>query len=598
MLFGKKAPSNLLDLLDARAAQMAARDAYKFPIDTGWGSMTWSQVASRVYALAAYLVDIGIMPGDRVAIMSPSRIEWPLSCLAILAAGATAVPIYPETNSEEVTHILSDSGTSMLFVDIPERLEVIYRNNDAARTLPVVVYEGSTPDHSTLFADAHGSEVGSREVTNRLVEITGDTLATLLYTSGTTGKPKGVMLTHGNWLAEALAIAETRIVDEKDVEYYWLPFAHSFGMALMFGHLAIGFLKFVDGNPAHIAANLKQIKPTFMGGPPRTFEKIAAGVAERMTQETRVTRFLYQLALNRAELRNGARQRTGRQFRPPKVGIAALVFGKLSQEFGGRLRFFISGGAPLSSHLAEQFDYWGVPILQGYGLTETCGASLVGRYHDHPVGSVGWPLPSTDVRIALPVDGRVDGEILLRGPHIMRGYYHNPEATTEVIDADGWFHTGDLGRRELRPDGRTILYVTGRLKQACKLSTGKYVIPERLEVELTATGLIAHAVVVAEGRKFVSALVSLDPDNLRQWADRHGIKGDYVQLATSAAVEAEIRRLVEDINTHLNNWERIGEVRVIPEVFAAENGYLTPSNKVVRHRVFSVFDALIEDIYG
>lgn len=599
MLFGKKTPSNLMDLLDERARLMPAHPAYKFPIGNGgWGTMTWQQVATRVRSVAAYLIDQGIQVGDRVAIMSSTRVEWPLACLAILSAGATAVPIYPETGVEETRHILEDAEVSRAFADTLERVEVIRGSGTVGHDLPIVLFDATPSDAFALFADVRGSEAGLRMVDLRQKSIGSDALATILYTSGTTGMSKGVMLTHGNWMAEAMAIVETHIVDERDVEYYWLPFAHSFGMALLFGHVAIGFLKFINGDPTKISENIKVVRPTFLAGPPRTFEKIVGGVKAKMEDEPWAVRTLYGFASRRAKARYQASVRAGKKFRPAKVGITAFVFDKLADEFGGRLRFLLSGGAALSPTIVEQTDQWGLPIIVGYGLTETCGASVVGRVGDNPIGSCGWPLPGTEVRITAPTDGRVDGEILLKGPHIMVGYYGNPAATAEVIDTEGWFHTGDLGRIEMTRDGRPILYVTGRLKQACKLSTGKYVSPEQLEVELTATGLIAHAVVIAEGRNFISALVSLDPDNLRQWADLHGMQGSYEQLATSEAVSKEVRRLVDSINAQFNKWEQIGQVRIIPTVFTVANGYLTPSNKVVRHRVFTAFGDVIEDIYG
>ncbi len=598
MFLRKRILSNLVELLDERVRQMPTRPAYKFPLaGGGWGTMTWQQVGTRVRSLAAYLIDQGIQVGDRVAIMSTTRIEWPLACLAIISAGATAVPIYPDNGAEETRHILEDAGISMVFTDTLERIQVIRESGQIGHDVPIIVFDAASSDAVTLYVDASGSEVSLRAAAERQRLIRSDALATILYTSGTTGRSKGVMLTHGNWLAESMAIVETHIVDEHDVEYYWLPFAHSFGMALLFGHVAVGFLKFINGDPKKVSDNIKLVRPTFLAGPPRTFEKIVGGVKAKMEDEPWVVRTLYGFASSRAKSRYQASLRAGKKFRSAKFGISAFVFDKLADEFGGRLRFLLSGGAALSPAIIAQTDQWGLPIIVGYGLTETCGASVVGRVGDNPIGSSGWPLPGTEVRIAEPTDGRVDGEILLRGPHIMVGYYGNPEATAEVIDTEGWFHTGDLGRIEMTRDGRAIVYVTGRLKQACKLSTGKYVSPERLEVELTATGLIAHAVVVAEGRNFISALVSLDPDNLRQWANGHGLTGDYVQLATSPEVTEEVERLVATINSQFNKWERIGQIRIIPEVFTVENGYLTPSNKVVRHRIFTAFAPLVNQIY-
>lgn len=575
------------------------RDAYKYPVHDGWGSMTWAQVDRRVKTLAACLLDTGIQPGDRVAIMSSARVEWPVAAFAILTAGASVVAIYPETSPEGVDYILKDSGCSALFVENQQRLDVVLASGEFARGLPTIVIDANTNEEHLSW---HAMTNPSREARNRLAQINADTasdtLATLIYTSGTTSKPKGVMLTHGNWVAEALAIDETGIAKQDDIEYYWLPFAHSFGMALMFGHVAIGFLKFIDGDPKHVVQNLKDIRPTFVGGPPRTFEKIAAGVTLRMSTASRSTRMLYELAMRSARKRLDHRNRSGAPYRLQRFGIAPIVFKKLSKSFGGRLRFFISGGAALSPEIGDLFDLWGVPILQGYGLSETCGASTVARYDHHPTGSVGWPLPGTDLKIAEPLDGNPHGEILLKGPHVMAGYFGDRRATRQAIDAEGWFHTGDLGRIDYSSPDRPTLYVTGRLKVSCKLSNGKYVAPEQIEVALTATGYIAHAVVIAEGRKFVSALVSLDPDNLQQLAQTLGIKGDYQTLATHRAVQAKIQELVDQVNQKFEHWERIVKMAIVPEVFTTDNGYLTPSNKPIRHQVLSDYGDLVEALYA
>lgn len=598
MNFGRgNEPQHLVDLLDRQIEQSSARIAYRYSADGGWGSMTWSQVGRRVDAIAANLVDLGVSPGDRVAIMSSTRIEWALTAFAILSVGATVVAIYPQTKTDGIEHIITDSGATMCVVENQELLERVLAGSYGSVLQIVLFDDDSQHRYPTLRSFPVATVVAEAKLAQYRQMISPETLATLIYTSGTTGLAKGVMLTHGNWLAEAQAIDATHIVDHTDVEYCWLPFSHSFGMALLFGHLAIGFTKFIDGDPAHIVANLKEIQPTFMAGPPRTFEKIAAGVKQRIQDSDWLTRTLYVAAMRSAEKWYNSR-RPGDRYRPPRVGVAPLVFKKLSESFGGKLRLFVSGGAALDPDIAKLFDIWGTPILAGYGLSETCGASVVGRYEYHPVGSVGWPLPGTEVMIAKPVDNP-QGEILLRGPHVMTGYYGDTATTARVLDADGWFHTGDLGRIERGPDGQPTLYVTGRIKDACKLSSGKYVSPEQIEIRLTATGIIAHAVVIAEGRKFVSALVSLDPDNVKQWADRQGINGNYRSLVTHPRVLEMVRSLVDrDVNSKLEHWEQVVGLTVVPEQFSEENGYLTPSNKVRRHQVLTAFAPLVTQMYA
>lgn len=598
MYFGRgKQPSNLIELLDERVQQASTKVAYQYPVGGGWGSMSWSQVDKRVRELAANIVDQGVRPGDRVALMSSTRVEWVLVALAILSVGAAVVAIYPQTSAEGVDYILGNSGSVMLFVENQKQLEVVLGGNHAP-TLPIMLFDDDAMHRYPVLRSLSAPSDASYAVLEQYRGlISADTLATLIYTSGTTGAPKGVMLTHGNWTAEALAIAETKIVSQEDIEYCWLPFSHSFGMALLFGHIAIGFLKFIDGDPKHVVDNLRDIQPTFMAGPPRTFEKIAAGVKQRIESSDWLTRILYASALRSAKKRLDGR-RSGEKYRVSRVGLAPIVFKKLSESFGGKLRLFVSGGAALSPDIAELFDLWGVPILQGYGLTETCGASVVARQGYHLVGSVGWPLPGTEVKIADPVDGNPYGEILLRGPHIMKGYFGDPLATSQVLDGEGWFHTGDLGRTERGLNGQPVLYVTGRLKEACKLSSGKYVVPEQIETRLTATGYIAHAIVVAEGRKFVSALVSLDPDNVRQWAEKKGISGDYRYLVTHPKVREMIHSLVDnEVNSGLEHWERVVRLSIVPEQFTEDNGYLTPSNKPRRHQVLRAFEQLVNEMY-
>ncbi len=585
-------PTNLVDLLEDRVRKTPHADAYKFSSELGWGTMTWQQVDERTSAVAAGLIARGVSFGDRVAIMSSSRIEWVLAAFGILKAGAAVVAIYPETGRDGVAHILTDSGSRLVFVESRARSEVVEATGLPDAGLEIVTFDESS-DEYWRFSELGFEPNSVSELERRAARIMSSDLATLIYTSGSTGLAKGVMLTHGNWLAEAQAIEQLNIVDESDVEYFWLPLAHSFGMALLFGQLAVGFLKFIDGDPKHIVKNLQDIRPTFMAGPPRTFEKIAAGVQAKIDASGVMTRQLYKAALIEGRARLAVRRQLGLTYKPPRTGLEALVFRKLTKSFGGRLRLLISGGAALSPDIGELFDLWGVPILVGYGLTETCGASVVMRPDRHAVGSVGSPLPGTFVKTDVPRDGQTDGEILLRGPHVMAGYYGDEDATAQAFTPDGWLRTGDLGRVV---DG--TVWVTGRLKFSGKLSSGKYVSPERVETLLTATGYVAHATVVVDGRKFVTAVVSLDPDAISAWAGQQAVAGNYAAIVADPRTHAFISQLIADrVNSQLEGWERVGKFVIADEEFTPTNMFLTPSNKVARHIVLSTYAARINALY-
>lgn len=583
-------PTNLLELLDWRVEQSSIRTAYQYPdANGGWGHMTWLQVKKRVRIIAGKLIDLGVKPDDRVAIMSSTRIEWALTAFAILETGATIVAIYPQTKTDTIEHIVADAGIKLAVVENQTILERVLAGN-YDHPLQIVLFDDDTKcRYQTLRSLTDPSAEANRALDEYRNTIESQTIATIIYTSGTSCLPKGVMLTHGNWLAEATSLARTKIVDENDVEYFWLPLAHSFGMALLFGHVAIGFLKYVDGSvdSARIAANLQDIQPTFMAGPPRTFEKIADGVKQRIADSPWPTRLAYNIAMFFAKRKYN---RNHNSYHP--AWPSSIVFKKLSASFGGRLRLFASGGAALGGDVVRLFDLWGKPVLQGYGLTETCGGSAIGSSTHHPAGSVGWALPGTEVKIA-----NGSHEILLRGPHIMVGYFNDQAATDRAITPDGWFHTGDKG--EIRySGGNPALYVTGRIKDAGKLSTGKYVSPEKIETHLTATGIVAHAVVVVEGRKFASALVSLDTDAVLQWAKRQKISGDYPSLIANKRLQAAVQDRIDDVNARLEKWEKVVKFAIVPVDFSKQDGgFLTPSNKVRRDYVLATFESLVEEMY-
>lgn len=581
--------SNLVEMFTNRAARSANSVAYRYPLNNGWGIKTWRDAEVQTRSIASMLIAHGVQPRDRVAIMAVTSVDWIMAAFGIMRAGAVVVAIYPETGTS-LEYILADSGAEIVFVDTEDRLRRVNLATDGV-AIPIYLKNSSSSRTIDRFMELR-TEASDRAVDERAQAITSDSLATLIYTSGSTGMPKGAMLSHSNWLAIARAMRESKILSEDDVEYAWLPLAHSFGMAMVVGHMAIGYVKYVDGDPTRIVTNLPIVQPTFMAGPPRIFEKIAAGVEAKVASSSWFKRKLYQAAMDKAYTRADLCRKTGRPYKASKFGLEPLVFGPIRELFGGRMRLVVSGGAALSPDICRMIDVWGIDVVTGYGLTESGGPSVVQQDNRLVVGSVGTPLPGTEVMIAPPTDGRTDGEILLRGPHIAKGYYNDPKA---MVDADGWFHTGDLGRID---DGGQ-LHIAGRLKFSGKLSNGKYVAPELIETLLTATGIIAQAVVVMEGRNFVSAVLALDPDGLQKWVDTHGVGGTYAQVTADARTHAMLRgELADKVNQRLERWEQVKRFVVADEPFTTDNDCLTPSGKVVRDKVQQRYAVAIDALYA
>jgi long-chain acyl-CoA synthetase len=425
-----------------------------------------------------------------------------------------------------------------------------------------------------------------------------ESLATLIYTSGTTGRPKGVRLVHDCWSYEGAAAEAAGLVFPDDVQYLWLPLAHSFGKVLLAAQLQVGFATAVDGRIDKIVDNLGAVRPTFMAGAPRIFEKVYARVAGTVEEAGGLRLRLFRWAFGVGRQVSRLRQ----QDRRPGVRLAVahavadrLVFTRIRARFGGRIRVFVSGSAALSADIAEWFDAAGLLILEGYGLTESSAGSFINRPESARFGTAGPPLPGTEVRIA------EDGEVLLRGPGVMRGYHRLPEQTAEALTPDGWLHTGDIG--ELDAGGR--LRLTDRKKDLIKTSGGKYVAPQPIEVLFAGIcPLASHLVVHGDGRNYCTALVTLDPDELAAWARGRGLPGDpadpagYTGLVRRDEVRAAVAAGIETLNTRLNRWETIKDFRILDHDLTIEAGELTPSLKVKRRAVEARYRALLDEMYA
>jgi long-chain acyl-CoA synthetase len=429
-------------------------------------------------------------------------------------------------------------------------------------------------------------------VADRIEAIRPDQLATLIYTSGTTGKPKGVRLTQDSWTYTAAAMDALGVLSDKDLNYLWLPLAHAFGKVMLALPLQIGFATVVDGRVDKIIENLTVIRPTIMGAVPRIFEKVHGRINEMMAKEGGVKKRLFDWATGVGVQMSRVKQAGERP--SPLLSVQhkladRLVLSTIRDRFGGRMRFFISGSAALDREIAQWFDAVGVIVLEGYGLTETSAASSINRPNAYRFGTVGWTLPETEVKIA------EDGEILLKGPGVMNGYHDLPEATAEAINADGWFHTGDIG--ELDAEG--FLRITDRKKDMFKTSQGKYVAPSAISANFKAVCPYASEIIVyGEGKPYCVALVSLEAEAIQEWAADNGLGGkSFSEIAHDEKTREMVGGYVEQLNKHLNRWEQVKKFSIIDRELTVEAGDLTPSLKLKRKSVVDNFHESIDELY-
>jgi long-chain acyl-CoA synthetase len=613
-------PPSVATLFSERVAATPDAEAYRFPeaSATGqgpddWKSLSWGEAAERVHAIAAGLIDLGVRPEERVAIASSTRVEWILADLGVMCAGGATTTVYPSTNAEESAYVLSDSESRVLIAEDASQLaKARERRADLPELRHVVVFDatGVEPDEndpegwmiSLADLEERGAEYLAKHpdaVKERVEAITPDQLATLIYTSGTTGPPKGVRLPHDNWSYMAKAIAATGLITKDDVQYLWLPLAHVFGKVLTSGQIEVGHVTAVDGRVDKIIENLPVVQPTYMAAVPRIFEKVYNGVAAKARGGGGAKYKIFQWAAGVSREYAKASQDTYRRTGSPSVpfGLAAkhkiadmLVYSKLREAFGGRLRAAVSGSAALAPDIGYFFAGAGIHILEGYGLTESSAASFVNPGEAYRTGTVGKPLPGTEVRIA------GDGEILLRGPGIMEGYHGLPEKTAEVLKSDGWFHTGDIG--ELSADG--YLRITDRKKDLIKTSGGKYIAPAEVEGQFKAVcPFVSNILVHGADRNFCTALIALDEPTVLGWAKENGLDGKpYAEVVASPQAEQLIEGYVRRLNEGLQRWQTIKKFRLLPRDLDIEHGELTPSLKLKRPVVEREYKELIEEMYA
>jgi long-chain acyl-CoA synthetase len=561
-----------------------------------WNELDWSAYGSLVKTAAAGLQTLGVRKGDRIAIVSNTRLEWAATDLAILGLGAITVPIYQNSTPEDLVYILENSRAKIL---ICESTRSYRKLQPLLKTLSgiekVVVFESDGADDIVAFDEIQASGAIALKQSPTLYElalreVSLTDVATIIYTSGTTGRPKGVVITHAQALSEVADAFPLLGVTVRDRSLCFLPYAHILGRIEIWGHVYTGYtMAFAEGID-RLKDNLVEVKPTLMVAVPRVFEKIYNGIlaqAEASPLKSKVFHWALDVG------REMSRYKVEKQ--PVPVDLALryrlakkLVFDSIQEKLGGRLRFAISGGAPLSRSIAEFFHAAGLLILEGYGLTETTAAVAVNTPFDYRFGTVGKAVGDVKFKIA------DDGEILVHSKKVMKEYLDDPEATAIAI-TDGWYHTGDIG--ELSPEG--YLRITDRKKDLIKTAGGKYVAPQKLEGLLKASRFISQIHIHGDQKKYVVALLTLNMDTVRQWAEENGIETKSREdLVAHPRVRDLIKTAVAEANSHLASFETIKNFAILPREFTVESGELTPSLKVKRKVVDEKYKDLIDSLYG
>jgi long-chain acyl-CoA synthetase len=572
----------------------------RYKRDGAWRSVTSDEFRAAVEELSMGLRALGLERGDKVAILSENRPEWAFADLATLAVGAVDAPIYSTLTPPQVLYILNDSESKVVFVSNEAQWRKLAEVRAQARHLKHVIRMDPVPLEGTLSLDevrARGREAlaGDKDaVRKRTAEVQPDDLATLIYTSGTTGDPKGVMLTHWNLTSNVLAAAKVfRELGADDVALSFLPLCHSFERTaghnfMLYCGATIAYAESVEKVPE----NMQEIRPTLMCSVPRLYEKMYARVNEKVASDPPLRQkiFRWAIGVGREAFRHRVAKTQPGAWLGFKFALAdKLVFSKIKERTGGRLRLFVSGGAPLAREIAEFFGAAGLLVCEGYGLTETSPVITCNRPNEMRPGTVGKPLEAVEVRIA------EDGEILTRGPHIMKGYFNKPEATAEAIDAERWFHTGDIG--VIDADG--FLTITDRKKDIIVTSGGKNIAPQPIENAIKTNPFFAEVVMIGNKRNYACALVVPNFETLEKWARAQGVSfGGRAELIAEPRVVAYYEQLVRDLTPHLAQFEKIKKIALLPQEFTLEAGELTPTLKVKRRVVEQKYADVIGRLYG
>lgn len=586
-------PSRLLNAIDSlpnpRAQMFRAAD--------GWEPISSEEFLRRVASLSTAFVELGVKPGDRVGLFAANRPEWHTADFAITGAGGVTIPIYFNESPDRITYILKHCGAKVVFAAGTAQMQKLQSIRAQLPDLEQIVLADCGSDvpsdylrYETLIATGGATDVASYRM--RSSQVLPGQLSSIIYTSGTTGEPKGVMLTHTNFCSNVTdSCANVKFDPKGDLAISFLPLAHVYGRMLdytyLFHGITIAYVEAVE----HVAQALLEVHPTLLAAVPRVFEKIYARIVEKGSKETGTARRIFDWAMSvasRSALWRSGEASAGLGLKTEWALVDKLVYSKIQEGTGGKLRLVFSGGAPLAKPLAEFFWAVGIPIYQGYGLTETSPV-LTTNYPQNRMGSSGKPIPNVEIRIA------EDGEVLAKGPCVMQGYYKSAESTREVLTADGWFSTGDIGYL----DRDNYLFITDRKKDLIKTAAGKFVAPQPIENALKTSPYILNAMVVGDKRKFISALIVPNPVTVAGKAAEQGIKfSSNAEMAAHPWVHSLIEGEVKRLTANLAQYETIKRFALLPEDFTFDNGSLTFTLKLRRRVVEQQFREVIERLYA
>jgi long-chain acyl-CoA synthetase len=577
----------MADLVPLAGRKHADRPAIKHKVGDEWVDVTFKELAETVEHVALGLIDLGIKPGDKVSILSNTRPEWTYACFGILGAAGTVVSIYQTNSPEECHYVLHHSESRAVFVEDAEQLAKVREIESELPDLElIVVMEPSGDVGDAVSLDdlcARGRRRPESDYEERLAGIGDDDMCLYIYTSGTTGPPKGCLLTHGNYRRVTDMVETDGVLAEGEVIYLFLPLAHAFAMLIQFVAFDVGSaIAYWEKDPQKIIPNLMEVKPTYFPSVPRIFEKIytlanSVGDPEEIRKAVDVGFKVRQL--------QEADEPVPAELQSAFDEAEEKLFKNVRNLFGGRIRQAVTGAAPISKEILEFFYACGVPVMEGYGMTETSTVASSNRPNAFRFGSVGKPLGGVEAKIA------DDGELLLRGPNIFKGYFKNDEATREAL-ADGWLHTGDLG--SIDEDG--FIYITGRKKDIIITAGGKNITPANLENSLKQNRWISQAVVVGDRRPYLVALITLDPEEIGAFAQEHGLEPDAV--ADSDEMRTEVQKAVDEANSRVGRVEQIKKFKILPHDLSQQTGELTPTLKVKRNVVNEKFAGEIEALYA
>jgi long-chain acyl-CoA synthetase len=587
----------IADLIPRSAAEHAEKTAVRYKRDGGWCDVGYAQLDEIVRETALGLIDLGIEPGERVCILANTRPEWSYADMAATSVGAVVVPIYQTNSPEECHWVISDSGACAIFCEDQAQLKKIAEIRDRLPSLRTVIVMDPSPGEEPALPATTFEEVRERgrsrsagELAERRAAVRPEDPFTFIYTSGTTGPPKGCVLSHGNYRAMTDMIREIGQIDEEEVIYLYLPLAHSFALLVQLAAFDLGAtIAYFGGDTKQIVGELIEVKPTYLPSVPRVFEKIytlaTTALAAQPREEQERAGAAIKLGMKVREM-TARGEEVPEELQKPFEEADEKLFKNVRAIFGGEVRHATSGAAPIASEILEFFWAAGVPVLEGYGMTETATAATVCTIAEHKFGTVGKAFPGVQIKIA------DDGEILVKGPNIFQGYYNNGDAGFGLIE-DGWLHTGDLGSL----DEEGYLSITGRKKDIIITAGGKNITPANLENDLKQSRWISQAVMLGDKRPYPIVLVTLDEEEVVPYAREHDLPEDAESLSRHPAIRELVEQELERANTRYALVEQAKRFAILPHDLSQEAGELTPTLKVKRNVVAEKYAAVIDALY-